>query len=231
MEKLSPPMSIIKKSLQLFFTKANLVYFLKIYSVLIPFSLLTFFQDKYFATQAENLSALNFGTLFNGSPWVIYAYIIIGIIYLVLSFWVSAAGIFAVDKVVTGGTLDAKAAFSETKRLLWPYSLLLILLAVITGIGFILLIVPGVLFMVWYSFTGFELITKSEGIKLSMKKSKELVVGRFWPVFGRIALYGLFTMLFQIAISLLPFSIGTIISPLLGALLVLPYFLLYKELS
>lgn len=85
--------------------------------------------------------------------------------------------------------------------------------------------------MVWFHFSGFELVTKGAGIKQSMGKSKSLVAGKFWKVFARFLVFGLFGVLVQMVLSLLPFGLAGVVMPLLGALFLLPYFLLYKELS
>lgn len=64
-------------------------------------------------------------------------------------------------------------------------------LSLLTGItimvGFFLLVVPGIIFMVWFAFVYYILVLEDiKGIE-AMKASKAYVKGRWWPVFGRMA--------------------------------------------
>ncbi len=227
---MSGPIDIIKKSFQIFFEKNNLIYFLKIYSPLIPFAIFFYFQDTYLNRFTQSLDLTSAEKLLAGSTWLVVLAILVGLAYLVISFWVNAAGIKGVAGVVGEGATDFRTTYKLALRVLWPYSLLSILLTVIISIGFFLLIIPGILFLVWYHFAAYELLTKEVGVGAAMKGSKQLVKGRFWPVFGRFIVFGIFQVLVSIFFGLIPSSLGGIIQPFFGALLILPYFLLYKEL-
>ena len=74
----------------------------------------------------------------------------------------------------------------------WPALWLSILVGLITAGGFILIIIPGILFTVWYAFVVYiAILEKGRGLML-LKESRELSRGRFWPVFGRLVLPNLF---------------------------------------
>ena len=219
--KLSSPIGLIKKSFGIFFEKKSLVYFLKVYAILLPFSLLTFFEEKVVADPAE---------VFGRYLWLIPAALIFVLAYLLVGFWVSASGIFAVAAVVGGDTLSVKKTFLSSWKVLWGFSLLQIVVGFLVGLGFILLIIPGIILMVWFHFAAFGFITKKLGVKESVLASKKLVSGNFWEVLGRIFVFGLFTTFSQILLSIVPFGIGSALFPMFGALFMLPSYLLYKEL-
>lgn len=219
---LSGPIDLIKESFRIFFDRKNLTYFFKVYSLLLPFSFLFLLQSKYSASISDSLTKY---------VWLIPVALVLAIAYALFSFWVSASGVVAVQNVVSGGSLVFKETFARSWKILGKFALLQIAVGLLTGLGFIFLIIPGILFLVWYSFSGFEMITKDVGVGEAMGGSKRLVSGRFWKVFGRILVFGLFGTVVQIVFSFIPWDLGSVVSMLFGGLLVLPYFLLYKELS
>jgi len=231
MQKLTSPFELIKKSFAIFSNKDNFLFFVKIYALLLPFALLSLAQDYFLSSQSKNLNLSDPGVIFSHYPWFMWTYLTIGIVYLVVMFWVSVSGILAVSGVVDNKKTTVKEVFSNSWKKLWPFSLLSIVLGILTVLGLVLLIIPGILVLVWFNFAGFEMILKGSGIKESMLNSKKLVNGRFWKVFGRMVVFGIFMLLIQLMFSLAPYNIGSLVTPILGALTLLPYFLLYKELS
>jgi hypothetical protein len=97
--------------------------------------------------------------------------------------------------------------------------------------GFALLVIPGIIFLVWFTFSRFIMIEKGLNIKESLLKSKAMVKGRFWKILWRVLVFGLFCLLVEIVLSVIPYGIGSIVWTLFGALTILPTYLLYRELS
>lgn len=231
MQKLSSPIDLIKKSFQVFFKKENLRNFLKIYIILVPFSIFSLVQGSLINKYTGNLSLDNLNTFSAEFGWMVGMVMIINLAYLVFSFWVGAAGIKAVSEVVRGNSVSVKETFRFAWKKLRVFFLLSVVVGLITGFGFLLLIIPGILFLVWFRFSGFELIEKKIGVREAIGNSRRLTSGRFWQVFGRIIVFGLFGTLVQFVFWSVPYGIGDILLPMLGALLILPHFLLYKELQ
>lgn len=216
--KITGPIELIKKSVQIFFEKKNLIYFLKIYSPLIPFAVISAIQNY--------LNTSNYPLV----SWVSGMLLFIGVASLIVYFWVGLAGIYAISGVYSGNILSIKGVYEAAWHSLWKFSLLSILLFLILLGGTLLLIIPGIIFGIWYSFSKFAFVDGS-GIKDSLTRSKRLVVGKFWKIFGRLIVFGLFAALAQILIGSIPYGIGSLIITLFGALFVLPSYLLYRELS
>lgn len=234
--KLSSPIAIIRQSIILFFKKENFVFFLKIYAVLLPFSILAIVRDYYLSTQtASNDLIAQFTQFYQRFGVMTVALIIVVVavmvLYAVVSFWVSAAGILATSSVVYQKAVNVSEVYKNSWKILWRFAVLEFLLTLMGIFGTLLLIIPGVLVFVWFHFSNFELVTKNFGIKQSLGNSKRLVTGRFWKVFGRFIVFAIFTTLIGLLFSLIPYGIGTVVYPFFGALTILPYFLLYKELS
>jgi hypothetical protein len=213
MKKLSSPIELIKDSFNIFFEKKNILSLVLIYLPLIPFQLLFYFQ--------ENIN-------FFPPTGVI---ILINLVYLVVYLLTLLAGVSAIKRVTAKESVDVKRIYTFALKNLWKFSLLVVLVFLVSLGGFILLIIPGIIFGTWFSFSNFIFVDKGLGVKASMGKSRELVKGRFWAVLGRLLVFGLFSGLAGFIVSVIPFGIGQTLVTLAGALFMLPSFLLYKELS
>ncbi len=132
----------------------------------------------------------------------------------------------------TGIKESYKGGFKILGSYIWVYFLLNI---IITG-GFLLFIIPGFLFFIWFSLTIFILVFEEEKGFNALFKSKHLVKGKFWEVLGRFLVLGLITGLgLVIVFTLIIFSrenkqVEKQISEVIGyfiQLFVLPFFLIY----
>ena len=65
-----------------------------------------------------------------------------------------------------------------------------ILVGLVVGIGFILLIIPGIIFLTMLSVTIPALIVEDHGGTAAMGRSWNLVKGHFWHVLGMIVVAG-----------------------------------------
>jgi hypothetical protein len=220
MQKLSSPFALIKKSVDIFSKKENFLFLIKIYIPVAIFSVLSVAQS-YLPDSFKNSNV--------ALLTVVAA--ILQLLYLLTSVLVAAAGIIAIGKIVDGSKSSVKEIFTTAKKSYWMFLLLSIVLTIAYGLGFILLIVPGLLFVVWFAFSKFIMIEKGTNIKTSLMKSKELAKGNYWKILGRLAVFGLFMIIVEMALSIIPFGIGTVLASLCGALFILPTYLLYKEIS
>ena len=185
---------------------------------LIKDSFKIFFEKKnllYFASIYLLLVPFQIIFYFQGdvkSAPLIGAIALVNLVYLVVYLLTLAAGISAIKRVVAKEPLVT-----------------LVFLATFGGV--LLLIIPGIIFGVWLSFSNFVFIDKGLGVKASMGKSRELIKGRFWAVLYRLLVFGLFSGLAGAVVSAITFGIGSALVALAGALFMLPSYLLYKELS
>src|SRR3990172_12728075 len=220
MQTLSSPIKLIKDSVKIFFVKKNLIYFISIYLILVPFQIFQYFQGAFADISVKNIE-------YDPYVWVT---LIVTILYFLIYFLSSAATILAVKKVIASEPLNFKETITFAWKNLWQYLTLSILVFLAVFGGLILLIIPGLVFSVWFFSAKFVFFDKGLGIKASMAESHRLVKGRFWAVWWRLFVFGLFTALAGFTISVIPYGIGGVITTLFGALFVLPAYLLYKEL-
>ena len=78
------------------------------------------------------------------------------------------------------------AALAQGAKQFFPYLWLSALSGLVVAGGFVMAVVPGIIFAIWFSFSIYAfLIDGKRGLE-ALLKSKEYVVGYFWPVFGRL---------------------------------------------
>ncbi|MFH0875454.1 MAG: hypothetical protein V1859_05935 [archaeon] len=70
-----------------------------------------------------------------------------------------------------------------------------VMLAIITNMAlfglYLLFIIPGIIFSVYWEFAYFALITDNVGVTKALSHSKKVVEGRWWTVLGYLILFGL----------------------------------------
>ena len=102
---------------------------------------------------------------------------------VVIALFFAAAGISAINNlsenrpITLSGSL--RAAFEKYPFYLWVS--ILTWLAVIGGL--ILLIVPGIIFGVWFTFSGYTVMLEDRKGLSALRRSKQLVKGNGWYVF------------------------------------------------
>lgn len=102
-----------------------------------------------------------------------------------------------VAKILWHRLTKEKTRTSTVWQLFLPLFLVGFLTLLMMGIGFVMLIIPGIIFSVWFYFSGNALVIDGYRGRKGLSYSKALVRNRFWPIFGRIFLltcvFGVFT--------------------------------------
>lgn len=123
--------------------------------------------------------------------------IILVILIIPLALLGTAALLRAVILKDTGKEIDIIRAYKNGLPYVLPYFLTTLMYGIIVVLGIILLIIPGVIFSIWLLFYGFVITYEKKGTIESLKRSRELVRGYWWGIFGRyllgVILVGLIT--------------------------------------
>lgn len=139
----------------------------------------------------------------------------------IVSFWSGAALVFAVA--------DESLSFREALDRSWPrigsFLWLSMLLGFIVQGGFLLLVIPGLVFMVWFFFGQFIFADDDERGMNALLKSKEYIKGHFLDVFLRFFIL----MLIAGSISAIPF-VGPLFLLLFWPFALIFIFLVYRDL-
>ena len=91
---------------------------------------------------------------------------------------------------------------------------------VITLIGFIIFIIPGIVFAIWFSFASYVFVFENIKGFDALKKSRKLGRGYWWPIFWRMVAIALIDILISVVFKNFVGSIITV-------LFVTPYILVY----
>lgn len=114
--------------------------------------------------------------------------IVVGIIAVIwVSFIINAAYLFQIQSIVS----DNPESFKELWALGKKHAIDLVAASLISGliaaVGFFLLIIPGIIFSVWFAFVK-PVVVNEGGSVDALKTSKALVKGRFWKLLGYFTL-------------------------------------------
>ncbi|HLB40094.1 MAG TPA: hypothetical protein VJM84_06535 [Actinomycetota bacterium] len=90
-----------------------------------------------------------------------------------------------------GRAVDVKASYRYALSRLWGLIGLSLLIALVVGVGFILLIIPGVIFLVFLAVAVPAFIIERTGATASMSRSWKLVSGQWWHTLGVIVVAGI----------------------------------------
>jgi hypothetical protein len=164
--------------------------------------------------------------------------ILAALVSLVALFWLQASLVKAVDDVRDGqADLSLGATFSAAQNHLGPVIVAGILAAIGVTIGLILLIVPGLILLTWWCLIVPTIVLENRSAGDSFSRSRELVKGHAWSVFGVIVLVVLLLLGFQIVLSIILSPLadwlrgfvsnivsGTLTAPFIAIVLTLLYF-------
>ena len=192
--------------------------------------LLTFSLVVYVAVAL--IGALLAATL----TWV--GVILAALVSLVALFWLQASLVKAVDDVRDGrADLSLGETFSAARQHLGAVVVAGILAAIGITVGLILLIVPGLILLTWWCLIVPTIVLENRSAGDSFSRSRELVRGHGWSVFGVIVLVVLLLIGFQIVLSILLSPLadwlqsfvsqivsGTLTAPFIAIVLTLLYF-------
>jgi uncharacterized membrane protein len=210
----------IKEAWAIYTKKENFIFFVRIMAVLSIISFTIGVVNGFFFP-ADYLRVGDFSNI----PLFV-GFILLSIISMVFRLWSQSTSYYAVIKMGVAEKEIFKIGFLKSGKYLFTT----LVLGLIVFLGFILFVIPAIIFGTWYSFTLLLALDKNMGIGEALKKSKEMVKGRFWEILGRNVIFGLFTIVVSVVVSIVPF-VGTFAVSFLAPLFMLPFYLLYKDLS
>ncbi len=116
--------------------------------------------------------------------------VIISVIFLIIiSAWSYVALLFAIKQRETG--IGIRECFKKGWRKIISFIWISFLEVIIVFGGFLLLIIPGIIFSIWFSLAKYILVSEDQRGMKALLKSKQLIKGNWWPVAWRFLLMGL----------------------------------------
>lgn len=143
--------------------------------------------------------------------------------------WPAVAMLYAVKD--REGNIGLEGAFRKAWPKIGSYLWINLLNGLAVLAGLILVIIPGIIFAVWFVFSNYVLIEEDKKGTGALSRSKELVQGNWFTVFGRIAFMMIASMIIGVVLGMVP-----ILGPLLTNLLLTPFsvvffYMLYEDLK
>jgi len=105
-------------------------------------------------------------------------------ITIIISLITGIGLIFAINNILEGSPADIKESYKTGFGKFFPYLWVIILVGLTVFGGLLLLIIPGIIFAVWFSLAGYVRIIEGIGSTGALKRSKQLVKGNWWYVLG-----------------------------------------------
>ncbi|CAN5478626.1 hypothetical protein BH10PSE3_BH10PSE3_22630 [soil metagenome] len=132
-----------------------------------------------------------------------------GLVMLVAGFVLQAAIVHATVADLNGRRVVIGESLKVGLRNCLPLIGLAILLGLGVMIGFVLLIVPGVILLVMWSVAVPAKVVEKIGVTESFSRSSDLTRGRRWPIFGLLLIYVIAAWIVEIAImaAFAPFAL------------------------
>lgn len=136
-------------------------------------------------------------------------------------FWGLAAMVYA----VADESLDIRTALQRGWSRIWAFAWVFTLTGFIVTGGFLLLIIPGIIFSVWFFLSQFVLAAEDERGMRALLKSKAYMQGRFFEVFIRLIV----VWMVSVVIGMVP-VLGAVLSLLFVPFMLIYGWLIYEDL-
>jgi hypothetical protein len=140
---------------------------------------------------------------------LLLALLLLGLVLLILQPIGTAAILHVVAQEFVDQHAGPGAAFKFALRRFGKLLGTLILAGLVVALGFILCIVPGIIFWVWYVFVAQIVVVENLGGGRALERSKQLTDGFRGRVFGLLALFFVLSAMFQGAAGLLELVLPT----------------------
>lgn len=149
-------------------------------------------------------------------------------VLLIGIFWLTGALVEAVSDIRDG---KADMSVGETFSRVWPLVWTLTGASILAGlgvlVGLVFLIVPGLILLTWWAVIAPVIVLEKKRVMDSFGRSKELVDGNGWNVFGVLIITWLLTGVVSGVISAiftpLPNYLGSYFGNLIGGAIVAPF--------
>lgn len=161
-----------------------------------------------------------------GSQLMATASLLIGIFGAITLIALSLVIVPASNILYVASAQNQKRSLGDFLQAARPFVIRNIILSILFALailgGLILFIIPGLVFMAWFSMSGYAMVTEDLGAVASMKRSKELVRGRVLETWGLMSLSN--------AANIIP-VIGSIISFVLSIIMMPAMAMRYLQLK
>ncbi len=164
-------------------------------------------------------------------------------IFLIVMVPLNICYYIATIKVISAPETTFNDAYRFSFMMFLPYFIVSFLVGIVIMLGFILFIIPGIIFAIWYSFSVFIVLFENKTGLNAMKQSREYVRGRIGPIFSRFLIVGIIWMIFLVVSnfalgasgmetdSIFAIIANTLISFIVGIIYLIFSYKMYEEVK
>jgi hypothetical protein len=135
------------------------------------------------------------------SPMAVVAILVGGVLTLVGAYVLQGVVVFATINGFNGKPVDLSGALGAGLRFFFPLLGLGILMGLGLFLGFMLLIVPGVILSVMWVVAAPAVVAEKRGIMESFQRSRDLTRGSRWMIFAIIVVYFIIAMILGMVVA------------------------------
>ena len=159
------------------------------------------------------------------SPTFLIIFIpVVIILFLAFFYFMILRSISLVVISLSKKELSFKQVFKKARKYFWVYlGLVIVQMIFLLGLS-VLLIIPGLIFLIYWMFSNYVLINENKGVMDSLKRSKQIVEGRWWRTFGYLLLVWIIIIGISIVFDWIPF-VGGIVQQLV----LIPFLILFLK--
>lgn len=107
----------------------------------------------------------------------------------------------AVGDLYLGEPASLRRSYGALFRILPRYLVTVFLTNLVEGLGFLMLVIPGILFTVWFSFASSVCVLENQAGTTAMGRSRTLARGSGGRIFGILLLFGILTAVLEGSVS------------------------------
>lgn len=163
------------------------------------------------------------GILILGTPSPLNGLAIItAIASFVVAVIVSGAYPFMVKAVVDGGRISMAEAMGKAYHRFWTLLGAGLLVALVVGLGFVAIVVPGIILLTWYAYTVPAIMLEDKGALAGMAASKAFGRDKKWSTFVMFVAVLLVSLVVLAVETLLTLGGGRLVGQVVGEILFVP---------
>ena len=153
------------------------------------------------------------------------------IVGIVLGIWIGVAQLYFFHAIVRGQTPLIGDSLKQGWKNFLPILLICVLQLLVTLGGFLLLVVPGILWSIRFSQATYCYVTEGVRGRAALKRSWQLTNGVSWILLARGYAVGIIMVTFGAA-AFIPFLGSYVIAPFLfGPLMIMMYWFLFMDIA
>lgn len=144
--------------------------------------------------------AVNINFRLQIAPYQTVINLITFLFYLVTLYWIISTflGLIILIKNPEKKIIDV---FNAGRKLVWGHLAISLVVFMFVSLWSLLFVIPGIIFGIFYTFAMFAFVYDGYRRSAALGRSKELVSGKWWPVFGRLIIGLVIIMAFAMLYS------------------------------